>query len=43
MIGDGSAAFDGQLGFLGEPANAGPALGLHLVEVFQAGKVGSSV
>lgn len=34
---------DGQLGFVGEPADAGPALGLHFLEVFDAGEVSSSV
>lgn len=38
-----SAALDGEVGFLGEQADAGPAFGLHLVEVFQAGQVGESV
>jgi hypothetical protein len=38
-----SAAFDGELGLIGEPANARPAFGLHLAEVFHAGHIGSSV
>lgn len=42
-IGVRSAALDGELGFVGEPADAGPALRLHFLEVFDAGEVGSGV
>ena len=42
-LGIRSAAFDLDVEFLAEPANAGPALGLHLVEVFHAGEVSSGV
>jgi hypothetical protein len=43
---DQSASLDGDVELLAEPADAGPALGLHLVDVFHAsevaGEVGSS-
>ena len=38
-----SAALDLELEFLGEPANAGPAFGLHFVDVFHAGEVGGGI
>ena len=37
------AALDGEVEVLGEHANAGPALGLHLVDVFHAGQGGNHV
>ena len=37
------ALFDGQLELVSEPADAGPALGLHLVEVLQAGQVSCGI
>ena len=37
------AALDGEVEVLGEHADAGPALGLHLVDVFHAGQGGNHV
>ena len=37
------AAFDGEVHLLGEETDAGPAFGLHFVEVFHASEIGDHV
>jgi hypothetical protein len=43
MIIDESASLDVEVFHMGDHANAGPAFGFHLVEVFEAGDVSSSI
>lgn len=38
-----SASFDGDVEFLSEPADAGPAFRLHFVEVFEASEVSGGI